>query len=283
MKRNRLSGFTIAELLIVVAIIAVLVAVSIPVFTSQLEKSREATDLANVRAAYAEVMTAAITEDTSSSVYDSLSKKYTMKVDLKQKKNGWTTKTPLSIGGVTSEDSVHWRGTPKANGKCEVFYDTISSSVVINWGGYTLMKNYQWLDVGQGKREIQEKIYSDNWPLHSITEAISATNGTGMTLNTAGITSEQTALAQGKNDGYLYQIGYFILKPDGTQLYDSGRQTITDAEIKYDIQSAGLPAGEEVKIAVQIFKVKADAIDARSYEISDDEARELEQLISVSR
>ena len=43
-----------AELLIVVAIIAVLVAISIPIFTSQLEKSREATDAANFRAVYAE-------------------------------------------------------------------------------------------------------------------------------------------------------------------------------------------------------------------------------------
>ena len=39
-----------------------LVAISIPIFTSQLEKSREATDAANLRAAYAEVMTAALTE-----------------------------------------------------------------------------------------------------------------------------------------------------------------------------------------------------------------------------
>ena len=55
MKKNN-KGFTLAELLIVVAIIAVLVAIAIPVFTSQLEKSREATDLSNVRSAYAEVM-----------------------------------------------------------------------------------------------------------------------------------------------------------------------------------------------------------------------------------
>ena len=46
------KGFTIAELLIVVAIIAVLSAIAIPVFGSQLEKSREATDPANVRSAY---------------------------------------------------------------------------------------------------------------------------------------------------------------------------------------------------------------------------------------
>ena len=52
MKNNK-KGFTLAELLIVVAIIAVLVAISIPIFTAQLEKAREATDMANLRAAKA--------------------------------------------------------------------------------------------------------------------------------------------------------------------------------------------------------------------------------------
>ena len=55
MKQNN-KGFTLAELLIVVAIIAVLVAIAIPVFTTQLERSREATDLSNIRAAYAEAV-----------------------------------------------------------------------------------------------------------------------------------------------------------------------------------------------------------------------------------
>ena len=36
---------------------AVLTAIAIPVFTSQMEKSREATDLANLRSAYAALMT----------------------------------------------------------------------------------------------------------------------------------------------------------------------------------------------------------------------------------
>lgn len=49
MNKNN-KGFTLAELLIVVAIIAVLVAVSIPVLTSQLEKSRRAVDLHTARA-----------------------------------------------------------------------------------------------------------------------------------------------------------------------------------------------------------------------------------------
>ena len=56
-KLKERKGFTLAELLIVVAIIAVLVAIAIPVFTSQLEKSREATDVANVRSAYAQCVT----------------------------------------------------------------------------------------------------------------------------------------------------------------------------------------------------------------------------------
>lgn len=55
-KMNNKRGFTLAELLIVVAIIAVLVAISIPVFTSQLAKAQASTDAANVRAAYAEIL-----------------------------------------------------------------------------------------------------------------------------------------------------------------------------------------------------------------------------------
>ena len=49
-------------MLIVVAIIAVLVAIAIPVFMTQLENSREATDAGNIRSAYAEVMAAVLTD-----------------------------------------------------------------------------------------------------------------------------------------------------------------------------------------------------------------------------
>lgn len=60
LKKMNKKGFTLAELLIVVAIIAVLVAISIPIFRSQLEKAREATDMANIRSAYAEASAAAL-------------------------------------------------------------------------------------------------------------------------------------------------------------------------------------------------------------------------------
>ena len=67
-KENK-KGFTLAELLIVVAIIAVLVAISIPIFTAQLEKSREAVDEANIRAAYAEASAELLTNDASTKAW----------------------------------------------------------------------------------------------------------------------------------------------------------------------------------------------------------------------
>ena len=70
-KENK-KGFTLAELLIVVAIIAVLVAISIPIFTSQLEKAREATYAANIRSAYASASADVLDDgklDTSSYTY----------------------------------------------------------------------------------------------------------------------------------------------------------------------------------------------------------------------
>lgn len=57
----------------------VLVAISIPIFTSQLEKSKEATDMANIRAAYAEVTTQYL-EDTAA---------HTATVEARQAKAGW--------------------------------------------------------------------------------------------------------------------------------------------------------------------------------------------------
>ena len=85
MKKLNKKGFTLAELLIVVAIIAVLVAISIPIFTAQLEKSREAVDLANIRAAYAECATDILTEDTAT--IDTVYKQ----VDPVQTTSGWNT------------------------------------------------------------------------------------------------------------------------------------------------------------------------------------------------
>ena len=54
------KGFTLMEMLIVVAIIAILVAIAIPTFAGQLDKARQATDAANIRVAYAEAALEAV-------------------------------------------------------------------------------------------------------------------------------------------------------------------------------------------------------------------------------
>lgn len=50
---KKTGGFTLIEMLIVVAIIAILIAVSIPLVSSSLDKARKSTDAANERAAKA--------------------------------------------------------------------------------------------------------------------------------------------------------------------------------------------------------------------------------------
>lgn len=91
MKNNK-KGFTLAELLIVVAIIAVLVSIAIPVFTGQLEKARESTDLSNIRAAYAEIAADALLDETGVEP---------RKVQLKQLQSGWQSATKeLFIGEI---------------------------------------------------------------------------------------------------------------------------------------------------------------------------------------
>ena len=59
MKTNQ-KGFTLAELLIVMAIIVVLAAVAVPTFGKQLETSRETSDMELVRNIYTDVLSLAI-------------------------------------------------------------------------------------------------------------------------------------------------------------------------------------------------------------------------------
>lgn len=92
--KNR-KGFTLAELLIVVAIIAVLVAISIPIFTGQMEKAREAADAANIRAQYAEVMAQAMSDAKSVNLGG------TKRISLTQKRSGWQTEQiEKSLAGI---------------------------------------------------------------------------------------------------------------------------------------------------------------------------------------
>lgn len=127
MKQNK-NGFTLMEMLIVIAIIAVLIAVAIPVFASQLEKAREATDLANVRSAYAQVSTEALLGDSEA----------TVTVDLKQKQADWQSVDPVNIGGIVHSKSQgnteNWIGVAAPNGTCVVSYKE-DYGIILNWSG----------------------------------------------------------------------------------------------------------------------------------------------------
>ena len=127
MKQNK-NGFTLMEMLIVIAIIAVLIAVAIPVFASQLEKAREATDLANVRSAYAQVSTEALLGDSET----------TVTVNLKQKQADWQSVDPVNIGGIVHSksqgDTENWKGVAEPNGTCVVSYKE-DYGIILTWSG----------------------------------------------------------------------------------------------------------------------------------------------------
>lgn len=127
MKQNR-SGFTLMEMLIVIALIAVLVAIAIPAIASQLERSREAADLANVRAAYAQVSAEALLGDPQ----------FTVTVDLKQKQADWQSANPVNIGGIVhyknQGDTYNWKGVAAPNGTCTVSYNE-DHGIILTWSG----------------------------------------------------------------------------------------------------------------------------------------------------
>lgn len=116
------------EMLIVIAIVAVLISVAVPVLSSQLERSREAVDLANVRSAYAQVSTEALLGNTD----------ITVTVKLKQKQAGWQSVDPVNIGGIVHSkddgDTDNWKGDAAPDGTCKVTYDE-THGVVLTWSG----------------------------------------------------------------------------------------------------------------------------------------------------
>ena len=110
------KGFTLMEMLIVIAIIAILIAIAIPVFTAQLERAGEATDAANIRAKYAEVL--------ADYIMDSKLNMTDLTVDLQQGQEGWQNediekglKSLATESGGTNGLQVEFTGSPKAHGK----------------------------------------------------------------------------------------------------------------------------------------------------------------------
>ena len=110
-KKNNKKGFTLAELLIVVAIIAVLVAVAIPIFSAQLEKSKKAVDEANIRSAYGEAMATYLTETNVNSGVVSLANiNYNWNYDASNNVLTVTTASGASLKSSTYAGGITYSG-----------------------------------------------------------------------------------------------------------------------------------------------------------------------------
>ena len=96
-KKNK-KGFTLMEMLIVVAIIAVLVAIAIPVLSNNLHKAKVAADWANVRAFYASLQADYLMTGEHVQEYDDLNGHY--RVEMHFYNDGKITQTVhLQEGG----------------------------------------------------------------------------------------------------------------------------------------------------------------------------------------
>lgn len=130
-KAHRKAGFTLMEMLIVVAIIAVLVAIAVPVFINQMDKAKAAVDMQNVRSAKS-VATAQYMMSTPQKAmtyyFDAASGNVT---------SDTTAAASIKGYGKSAAEVEGAEGIPNKNGKANILMVTVAAdgSCTAGWSG----------------------------------------------------------------------------------------------------------------------------------------------------
>lgn len=140
--RNK-KGFTLIEMLVVIAIIAVLVAIVIPVVGSSTDKASAATNAANLRSLQAEVTTLYLSESPESGKIDGANA--TINVDADGEVTSVVVKDSFpkakKVGAITGEMSA------------TVEYDDTNNVFVCRYGGATIA---DFSAVAEGTKEAKD-------------------------------------------------------------------------------------------------------------------------------
>ena len=99
MKKMNRKGFTLVEMLVVIAIIAILVAVIIPTVSSSTSKAKAATDAANLRSAKAAATISAL--DGKTSAADLTAEKLGVPANSKYDGGAFSCTVDTTNGGIT--------------------------------------------------------------------------------------------------------------------------------------------------------------------------------------
>ena len=255
MKNNK--GFTLVELVVVIAILGILAGIAVPRFMETVELSRETTDIANVRNALSKVSTAAAMHEMGQAALpegvelaeSENSKTYYTYVQLTQSKTGWQSALPINIANIksanadgTEQASSGWIGEPQANGICSVWIK--DGEAQLRWDGNKLsaipgvsvVKGEYWK--GDGNKDA----VAAKDPSRNRISPVTLSSGDSFFIPFSLIAENGTGGANNK-------LGFFLTKKnEGVDTYetivDSG--WLSKTNYKGNIKTDGKPTRESV-------------------------------------
>ena len=131
-KLTNKKGFTLIEMLVVIAIIAVLVAIIIPVVSSATTKAAAATDAANMRSLKAEIVTSYLSDGVGSGKLITKIEGTTVTIDANKYPaiKGFKTgdATPVTVPDGDAKDSTNWAIT----------FDSTTKEFTVKFSNHTI-------------------------------------------------------------------------------------------------------------------------------------------------